>query len=891
MSHPLLIPGSPAVSTPPLDPSGRLRSDTLVTSSSIESDQLQTPQTPTILGVMERYAGVKNVTQSSRVVSSPDGINNASDGEHVGMVQDASIGELRDGDEDVTVQHIIRRTESYGFSQVSPSRLETNLDSTIQQSVSTSPAEEPSTVIRQDEAEPLQTSQATPLPPLPRNDNSLTSPGQYVSMTMPEGVATVPSTPVRPTAEHRRSRSSLKDVVRRKLNRSKSSLKSLHTMSNASSPDEYVKQKEKGRFRSLLSLSLSRSQSALSLRSVPTTSSRASSVAFTPLHTSLVDESDTLPTVPTVDEGETIDVVQELEMISVPFGGPREYLESPLRFDDSDMLVHKARVRVKNRSQTVWNMNSMAEPVLSRPRAKSMPVFRYRKDLFNSILPRELKLVILSHLLEGRPEGNRRWDGAVGGRRELIKLSRVCKSWESLCFDGQLWTEVDLSPYAAFLHPNTLQRILTNTVQFMTSLSFRGMDNLLSSHLASLTSQGIFLPNLLTVDLRGCKLLHSDDICAIISAAPQIRQLNLKGVQAVNPEVITSLLKLTNLESLDVSRCWQITLSEISTYLESLSDSQADKLRILKVAGLNGVAGIEDFLSLIAGMHLSVLDMTGVLGLWDHHITAMTDELEELRQTATFTHLALSSTMLSGEGLRHLSGKVPKLKKLELADMQNGMPFMPGDASMGLVEFLRSCQELEMLDLSDTGSQGAVTDLVLEALPSTLKELRIGFAKAVTLDGLMGLLSRCPKLEVLEVDGTSANNAFMREFLRQRPPSPRISLSLVDCRAITPSAYSSLAPISRSRRGFTGHAASVFAYDAELVDKPVLKTFWSWRRVGVPRVWRDEREAAGRVLGSGTSSGAGDGGETERRRTRGKRKWWKAEEDWDDTGRGGCVVM
>ena len=116
----------------------------------------------------------------------------------------------------------------------------------------------------------------------------------------------------------------------------------------------------------------------------------------------------------------------------------------------------------------------------------------------------------------------------------------------------------------------------------------------------------------------------------------------------------------------------------------------------------------------------------------------------------------------------------------------------------------------------------------------------------------------------------------MRGFLHRRGDSAAINL--VDCRAITASAYSALAPTTRSRNSWTGFAAVPFGYDTEIFDKPVLKTFWSWRRVAVPRDWRDARQA-----------GESKKDEPVAGNSRGKRKWWKAEEDWDD--RAGCLIM
>ena len=141
---------------------------------------------------------------------------------------------------------------------------------------------------------------------------------------------------------------------------------------------------------------------------------------------------------------------------------------------------------------------------------------------------------------------------------------------------------------------------------------------------------------------------------------------------------------------------------------------------------------------------------------------------------------------------------------------------------------------------------------------------------------------------------TSANNALMREFFNRRPHTAR--LSLIDCRAITPAAYSSRASSTRPRAGKSGYDAVPFSYGSEEMEgKAVLKTFWSWRRVGVPKGWRDALTDADRpAVATGDQREAnrgGDGGGAKRVRAEGARirgNWWVGEPD-EESGR--CVIM
>jgi hypothetical protein len=65
-------------------------------------------------------------------------------------------------------------------------------------------------------------------------------------------------------------------------------------------------------------------------------------------------------------------------------------------------------------------MNDTAKP----PNDESLPPGH---DLFDTMLPRELKIMIMKTLLNMSKDQDRerRWDGKIGARRELVKISRV----------------------------------------------------------------------------------------------------------------------------------------------------------------------------------------------------------------------------------------------------------------------------------------------------------------------------------------------------------------------------------------------------------------------------------------------------------------------------------
>lgn len=77
----------------------------------------------------------------------------------------------------------------------------------------------------------------------------------------------------------------------------------------------------------------------------------------------------------------------------------------------------------------------------------------------------------------------------------------------------------------------------------------------------------------------------------------------------------------------------------------------------------------------------------------------------------------------------------------------------------------------------------------------------------------------------------------------------------------------------------------------ELDDRVIIKVFWSWRRVGVAKGWREtlkEKERDHAELRAGHGSGS-IGSHNPSGRTGRGRGWWNNDETFDD--RAACVVQ
>jgi F-box/leucine-rich repeat protein 2/20 len=373
----------------------------------------------------------------------------------------------------------------------------------------------------------------------------------------------------------------------------------------------------------------------------------------------------------------------------------------------------------------------------------------------------------------------------------------VSKSWQSLCLDGQLWSLVHLAPFASHMHTSTIRRIIFHAAPFISSLSLRGMDALGQDALDALESSS--LPNLVSLDMRGCRSVTSEDLERIITIAPKLRYLNLKGVQAVSSEAVRCIARYsTRLERLDLSRCWEITLGDIVNLLRNMSDEQANNLRSLRIAGLQSYGrGAVDLLPLIAVrlVNLELLDLHGCHHIHSSDFVRWAAELDGAQRVSPLKHLIISNCQsLTLPVFAQLTRRAPYMTCLEMAGLTSVFDGRDGiEAELG--RMLKSMPLLERLDLDSEGTHEDISDSTIDvlipgkfaedvALGKELVELRIGYSKTISGEALVRLIRGCPKLKILEADVSdcSCARADVVEHERDQRRDARVCSTAWQCR-------------------------------------------------------------------------------------------------------------
>lgn len=383
LAQPITYPGGASSNNQPSDVydefestldsalSQRSRSDTIgSTSSSSSFPQVQTPVTPSILAVlnsaeMPAFPTIgRKLSYGFETAVNPDVSDNGR-----GMRLRLDTG----GSEASSILPNMDLGESSQLTlQASPAPMQVSESMdyfSLHSPITTDPGEAAPVMIRDRIAESITPSSAFTLPEPP-----------LIESTEPKG------------------KGLLKAAVRRRIERSKSSIRSITAKRDdkATELEDDAVPARKGKLRSFLSLS-SRSQSVISIRSV--------------------------------NSGASVPVQQDR-------------VQAPEHLDD-DTVYMETR---KGKGKSLLYSRNTARPILfsSPTEAQGPPTTRVainraatapltlpcqkpKVDLFGTMLPRELKLMVLQSLVQLHSEtiGNRRWDGQAGGRRALIVLSRV----------------------------------------------------------------------------------------------------------------------------------------------------------------------------------------------------------------------------------------------------------------------------------------------------------------------------------------------------------------------------------------------------------------------------------------------------------------------------------
>ncbi|EMD60693.1 hypothetical protein COCSADRAFT_40303 [Bipolaris sorokiniana ND90Pr] len=508
--------------------------------------------------------------------------------------------------------------------------------------------------------------------------------------------------------------------------------------------------------------------------------------------------------------------------------------------------------------------------------------------------------------------------------REVVRCSRVCKSWYTMCFDGQLWSDLDTTKFYRDISANALVNIITSAGPFVKDLNLRGCVQL-REHWGK---DGFIesCQNLENFSLQGCRIDRASIHCFLLQNS-RLVHVNLSGLAGATNAAMKILGgHCPKVEVLNISWCNNIDNRGLKKVVEGCT-----KLRDIRAGEVRGWDDVDLMAELFKRNTLERLDLKNCDSLSDESLAALIEGVDQEIDILTdrpivpprkLKHLNLTRCRsITDTGLKTLVNNVPLLEGLQVSKCG-------GLTDDGLQSLLPTLPVLTHLDIEEID---ALTNEVLKTLAespcaSHLKHLCISYCENLGDSGMLPILKACPRLASLEMDNTRISDLVLAEAasgLRNRNKSGRglahserpevgLHIEAYDCSNVTWTGVREV--LSRNAeitRPSSRSASKTPTYPREIIK---LKCFHNWQPTveeHTKRVLRGDFAAAARLerkwadwMMMNEEAGVGGAGARRRRRRAREAQMMHADEEEGGAGTtgigrrrrarsgpGGCTVM
>ncbi|KAF2249143.1 RNI-like protein [Trematosphaeria pertusa] len=542
-----------------------------------------------------------------------------------------------------------------------------------------------------------------------------------------------------------------------------------------------------------------------------------------------------------------------------------------------------------------------------RKKAQRRPNFNFWADM-----PPEVRMHILRYL---KP-------------KEIVRCSAVSKAWYAMCFDGQLWSDLDTSEFYRDITAGALVNIITSAGPFVRDLNLRGCVQLREQW----NKKGLIeaCRNLEHFSLEGCRIDRTSIHCFLLQNS-RLVHVNLSGLAgATNAAMKIIASHCPRVEHLNISWCNNIDTRGLRKVIEG-----CPRLRDLRAGEVRGWDDIDLMVELFKRNTLERLVLMNCDSLNDDSLAALIEGVDNEIDVLTgrpivpprrLKHLDLTRCRgITDDGVKTLTGNVPLLEGLQLSKCHSL-------TDVTLNSLLPTVPVLTHLDIEELDG---LTNDVLKTLSISpcaphLRHLCISYCENLGDSGMLPVLKACSSLSSLEMDNTRISDLVLAEAascIRTRnrcaraltgSERPHIGLRIVayDCANVTwtgvREVLSRNAEISRPS---PNSPSTTPTYPREIIG---LKCFYNWQPTveeHTKRVLRGDFAAAARLerkwadwMMLNEEAGMGGAGARRRRRRAREAQLMHADEEEGGagvgaggigigrrrrarSGPGGCVVM
>lgn len=376
--------------------------------------------------------------------------------------------------------------------------------------------------------------------------------------------------------------------------------------------------------------------------------------------------------------------------------------------------------------------------------------------------------------------------------KEIVRCSLVSKAWSKMCFDGQLWPEIDTSDFYGKISSWSLMRILLSAGPFVRDLNLRGCVQLSDKWLFEGDQISDACRNVVNFSVEGCRI-DKIAINYFFLQNSSLRYINVAGLVTVSNSTMKIISQnCPQLETLNVSWCSNVDTKGLKRVVEGCG-----KLRDLRAGEIRGFDDESIMEQLFEKNTLERLvihrtDLTDeclrmlILGR-DPEIDVLTDRpivppralrLLDVHQCANLTDNGLSS----------LAHNVPFLQGLQISQCTE----LTDDSIVAVVQTTPKLSHFDLEDL-DKVTNDVLVQLSKSPCVDHLEHLNISYCENIGDVGMLPVLKSCPHLKSLEMDNTRVSDLSLMEastLVRRRgygTALPKIGLRIVafDCINVT----------------------------------------------------------------------------------------------------------